>query len=87
MATAAGSISSSDGGLRAGDVTQTIGSAVTDAPECSGDTISPTVLLLPSEAYHPPAGYVLIERELLGRVVKRLKFAAARERQALRGAA
>ena len=45
---------SSDGGLRAGDVTQTIGSAVTDAPQCSGDTISPIVLPAPSETILPP---------------------------------
>jgi hypothetical protein len=32
-------------------------------------------------------GYVMVERELLGRVLKRLKIAAARERQALRGVA
>jgi hypothetical protein len=32
-------------------------------------------------------GYVLVERELLGRVLKRLKQAAARERQALRSVA
>lgn len=32
-----------------------------------------------------PAGYVLVERELLGRVVKRLQTAAAIEREQLRG--
>ena len=31
-----------------------------------------------------PAGYVLVERELLGRVVKRLKIAVARDREQLR---
>lgn len=36
------------------------------------------------EAYRPPPGYVLVERELLGRVVKRLREAAVREREQLR---
>jgi hypothetical protein len=31
-----------------------------------------------------PSGYVLVERELLGRVLKRLKHAAAVEREQLR---
>ncbi len=33
--------------------------------------------------FHPPAGYVLVERELLGRVVKRLWQQSERERREL----
>lgn len=36
-----------------------------------------------SEAFRIPPGFVLVERELLGRVVKRLRQAAERERQEL----
>jgi hypothetical protein len=74
-------IQSSDGGLRAGDVTQTIGSAVTDAPQCSGDTISPTVLLAPSEAFQPPAGFVLISQADIDRMMALIAELQA-ERQA-----
>ena len=67
-------------------------SGATDGPaaEPVGAPLAPAAGFQLDEAAFMAAlkpGYVMVERELLGRVVKRLQDAAARERQALRGVA
>jgi len=65
-------------------------SGAADGPAAEPYSLAPVVGFQLDEARFMAAlkpGYVMVERELLGRVVKRLKQAAARERQALRGAA
>jgi hypothetical protein len=52
-------------------------------PPCASMTEAAVAMPGAAASFSIPAGYVLIERELLGRVVKRLKAASERERAEL----